>query len=55
MILDTVYSVNDVPIRLTEERWMHIVDGRPDLASYYDLILNAIERPASFCAAIVAR
>jgi hypothetical protein len=45
MILDTVYSVNAVPIRLMEGRWEHIVDKRPYLASYYDRILDAIERP----------
>ena len=45
MILNTVYSVNDVPIRFMEGRWEHIVDKRPYLASYYDRILDAIERP----------
>jgi len=45
MVLDTVYSINNVPVRLTEERWEHIIDRRPHLASYYDKVLDAIERP----------
>jgi hypothetical protein len=45
MTLDTAYSVNNVPIRLTEERWEHITDRRPYMTSYYDEMLGAIERP----------
>jgi len=45
MILDTVYSINSVPIRLTEERWIHIVDRRPYMTAYYDKVLEAIEQP----------
>jgi len=45
MTLDTAYSVNDVPIRLTEERWEHITDRRPYMTSYYDEMLGAIEHP----------
>lgn len=45
MILDTVYSINHVPIRLTDERWDHIVDRRPDMTAYYDKVLDAVEQP----------
>jgi glyoxylase-like metal-dependent hydrolase (beta-lactamase superfamily II) len=45
MVLDTAYSVNDVPIHLTEERWDHITDRRPYMTSYYDETLDAVERP----------
>jgi hypothetical protein len=45
MILDTVYSINNVPIRLTEERWDHIVDRRPYMTAYYDKVLDAVEQP----------
>ena len=45
MILDTVYSINHVPIRLTEERWDHIVDRRPYMTAYYEKVLNAVEQP----------
>jgi hypothetical protein len=45
MILETVYSVNGVPIRLTEERWEHIVDEHPYMTSYYEAVLAAVEQP----------
>lgn len=34
-----------VPIRLTDERWVHIVENQDDLAGYYDEVLNTIESP----------
>lgn len=45
MILGIVDSVNGVPIRLTNERWEHILDSHPELASYRDTLLDAIENP----------
>ncbi|MDW8239537.1 MAG: hypothetical protein RMM98_07975 [Acidobacteriota bacterium] len=45
MFLDTEYSINHVPIRLTEERWDHIVDRRPYMTAYYDTVLDAVEQP----------
>ncbi len=44
-MMDIVKSKNNVPIRLTEERWLHIVENHDDLAGYYDEVLNAIEDP----------
>lgn len=46
MILGTVYSINNVPIRLTEERWEHILDGHAEL-SYNDVdtILDVVDNP----------
>jgi hypothetical protein len=38
-------SVNGVPIRLTGERWMHIVDARDDLVGREDEVLAVIRRP----------
>lgn len=38
-------SVNGIPIRLTEERWRHIVNNHDDLAGYDDDCLEVIERP----------
>lgn len=38
-------SVNNIPIRLTEERWEHIVDNKPYMESYYENVLDAIESP----------
>lgn len=45
MILETVYSINDVPIRLTEERWNHIIDAHPYMTAYYYEMLDAIQDP----------
>lgn len=43
--MDIVFSHNAVPIRLTEERWVHIVESHDDLAGHYDDVLNTIEDP----------
>ena len=39
------YSLNKVAIRLTEERWFHIVENRNDLACLYDEVLSTVENP----------
>ena len=43
--MDVAFSRNGVPIRLTEERWFHIVENHDDLAGYYDEVLHSIEDP----------
>jgi len=43
--MHVVYSINKVPIRLTEERWFHIVENHNDLAGLYDEVLSTIESP----------
>ncbi|MBE7549324.1 hypothetical protein KsCSTR_29940 [Candidatus Kuenenia stuttgartiensis] len=43
--MEIVKSINGVPIRLTDERWVHIVENHDDLAGYYDEVLNTIESP----------
>ena len=43
--MEVTYSVNSVPIRLTEERWEHIVSNKPYMESFYERILDAIEKP----------
>lgn len=45
MIEDIVISKNNVSIRLTNERWVHIVENHDDMAGYYDDILNVVENP----------
>ena len=46
MILGTSLSVKGVPIRLTEERWEHILDNHAEFSfSDYSLVLEAIESP----------
>ncbi len=43
--MDIVQSVEGVPIRLTAERWFHIVENHDDLAGHYDDVLLAVESP----------
>jgi len=43
--MEIVYSVEGVPIRLTDERWFHIVENHNDLAGYYDDVLETLEHP----------
>ena len=43
--MDIVKSINNVPIRLTDDRWIHIVENHDDLAGYYDEILSIVEIP----------
>ena len=43
--MDIAYSVNGIPIRMTDERWRHIVENHNDVAGYYDVILNTVENP----------
>ena len=43
--MDIAISVNNVPIRLTMERWRHITEEHDDLAGYYYEILDMIEQP----------
>lgn len=43
--MDIAYSVNRVPIRLTLERWEHIVSNKPYMEPYSEKILDAIEHP----------
>ncbi len=45
MILDIVESIDGVPIRLTDERWEHILFKHPLLSGYYQRILQTIENP----------
>ena len=45
MILGTADSVNGVPIRLTDERWDHILYRRPDMASFIETVLDAVVDP----------
>lgn len=45
MILGIADSVNGVPIRLTEERWEHILDRKPNMASFTETVLDAVGDP----------
>ncbi len=43
--MDIAYSIDGVPIRLTTERWFHIVENHDDLAGHYDDVLGVVENP----------
>ena len=43
--MEIAYSVNGVPIRLTYERWYHIVENHDEMASYSYEVLDTLERP----------
>ncbi len=43
--MDIAYSTDGIPIRLTSERWFHIVENHDDLAGYYDDVLTTVENP----------
>src|SRR4051812_17039894 len=43
--MDSVISVNGVPIRLTAERWFHIVENHDEVAGYYDAVLETVADP----------
>jgi hypothetical protein len=38
-------SKNGIPVRLSEERWLHITTGHPEVAGLLYDILEAIENP----------
>lgn len=43
--MDIAVSKAGVPVRLTDERWYHIVENHDDLAGYYDDVLITVEEP----------
>jgi hypothetical protein len=43
--MDIALSKNNIPIRLTSERWLHITMGHPEIADHYHEILETIENP----------
>lgn len=44
-MMDVIKSKNDVPIRLTKERWFHITEEHSEMAGYYFEVLETIEEP----------
>lgn len=40
-----VHSRNGVPIRFTEERWQHIVDGHPEMHGQRERVLETLAEP----------
>ena len=43
--MEIVTSKNNIPIRLTEQRWFHIIENHDDLAAYSDEVLRTVEEP----------
>ncbi|MCL4408119.1 MAG: PBECR2 nuclease fold domain-containing protein [Thermotogae bacterium] len=43
--MNNVRSKNDVPIRLTDERWFHITEEHSEMAGYYYDVLETVEEP----------
>ena len=43
--VEIAISKNNIPIRLTSERWQHITIGHPEIADFYYEILETIENP----------
>jgi len=43
--MEIVSSKNNVSIRLTEERWIHITEQHSEMAGYYFEVLDTIQEP----------
>ena len=43
--MDVAISVEGVPVRLTHERWFHIVENHDDMAGYYEDVIDSVENP----------
>ncbi len=43
--MEVVRSKNNVPIRLTDERWLHITEEHSEMAGSYFDVLEAIQEP----------
>lgn len=43
--MDVILSINRVPIRLTEERWVHITEEHSEMAGYYYDAVETISSP----------
>jgi len=40
-----IFSKNGVPIRLTDESWLHITEEHSELAGYYFEVLETLQEP----------
>ena len=43
--MDIVTSKNNVPVRLTEERWLHITEEHSEMAGHYFEVLKTLTEP----------
>ncbi len=44
-MMGTALSKNGVPIRLPDERWIHLTEGHSEMAGYYSEVLETVEDP----------
>lgn len=49
-MIETVLSQNNIPIRLTDERWTHITEEHCELAGMRLEVLDTIENPSRILA-----
>jgi len=47
---NVVFSVNEIPIRLTEERWRHIVDEHGELSGMRAAVISVVAKPTGIYA-----
>jgi len=45
MVIDKVFSVSKKLIRLTDERWLHIIDNHTEIAGLRQEVLDTIHAP----------
>jgi hypothetical protein len=43
--MQTIKSINKITIRLTDERWRHIIEEHSEMAGYYYDVLETIVGP----------
>jgi len=43
--VETARSKNNVPIRLPDERWLHITESHSEMAGFYSDVLETVEDP----------
>jgi hypothetical protein len=43
--MQVIISINNVPIRLTDERWQHITTRHPELVAQQEKLLETIAKP----------
>lgn len=43
--MELAQSLNGVPIRLPDERWLHLTEAHSEMAGYYADVLEAVEDP----------
>ena len=49
-MLEIVQSNNEIPIRLTDERWSHITEEHAELAGMKYVVLETVAKPSKILA-----